>query len=83
VFGLALLGTAAVGYQAALTTTRRSPAMIGLILTFTIVFWIITDLDRGQAGLLRISQRSMLDLQRTMQPASSRASGQSTMSQQP
>lgn len=68
VFGLALLGTASVGYQAALTTTRRSPAMIGLVLTFTIVLWIITDLDRGQEGLLRVSQRSMLDLQNTMQP---------------
>jgi hypothetical protein len=69
VFGLALLGTTAVGYQAALTTSRRSPAMIGLILTFAVVFWIITDLDRGQQGLLQISQRSMLDLQRSMQSA--------------
>jgi hypothetical protein len=69
VFGLALLGTAAVGYQAALTTTRRSPAMLGLVLAFTILLWIITDLDRGQEGLLRISQRSMLDLQQTMQSA--------------
>ena len=68
VFVLALLSMASVGYQAALTTTRRSPAMIGLVLIFTIVLWIITDLDRGQEGLLRISDRSMLDLQKTMQP---------------
>lgn len=68
VIGLVLLSMAAVGYQAALTTTRRSPAMFGLVLTFTIVFWMITDLDRGQEGFLRISQSSMLDLQRTMQP---------------
>lgn len=70
VFGLSLLATTAVGYQAALTTSRRSPAMLGLILTFTVVFWIIIDLDRGQQGLLRISQRSLLDLQRSMQSAS-------------
>ena len=68
-FGLSMLGMAAVGYQAALTTSRRSPAMIGLVLTFTIVLMLIVDLDRGQEGLLQISQRSMLDLQRTMQPS--------------
>ena len=69
-FGLSMLGMAAVGYQAALTTTRRSPAMLGLVLAFTIVLMLIADLDRGQEGLLRVSQRSMLDLQRTMQPVS-------------
>jgi hypothetical protein len=68
-FGLSMLGMAAVGYQAALTTTRRSPAMFGLVFTFTIVLMLIADLDRGREGLLRVSQRSMLDLQRSMQPA--------------
>jgi hypothetical protein len=69
-FGLSMLGMAAVGYQAALTTSRRSPAMVGLVFAFTIVLMLIADLDRGQDGLLRVSQRSMLDLQRSMQPAS-------------
>jgi hypothetical protein len=69
-FGLSMLSMAAVGYQAALTTTRRSPVMFGLVFTFTIVLLLIADLDRGQEGLLRVSQRSMLDLQRSMQPAS-------------
>jgi len=72
VFGLSLLGMWAVGYQAALTTTRRSPAMIGLVLTFAIVLLLIGDLDRGHEGFLQISQQSMLDLQRSMQPAPSR-----------
>jgi hypothetical protein len=69
-YGLSILGMAAVGYQAALTTTRRSPAMLGLVLAFTVVLMLIADLDRGQEGLLRVSQRSMLDLQRTLQPVS-------------
>lgn len=69
-FGLSVLGMAAVGYQAALTTTRRSPAMLGLVLAFTVVLMLIADLDRGQEGLLLVSQQSMLDLQRTMQPVS-------------
>jgi hypothetical protein len=64
--GLAVLGMAAVGYQAGLAGTRRSPAMPGLVLAFAGVLIMIADLDRGQEGLLRVSQQSMLDLQRSM-----------------
>jgi hypothetical protein len=66
-FGLAMLGMAAVGYQAALSATRRSPAMIALILAFAVVLWFIADLDRGQEGMILISQQSMIDLQKSMQ----------------
>ena len=66
VFGLSVLGMAAVGYQAALCVTRRSPAMLGLVLAFAVVLLLIADLDRGQEGLLRISQHSMIDLQKTI-----------------
>jgi hypothetical protein len=66
-FGLAVLSMGAVGYQAGLSTTRRSPAMIGLVLAFAVVLYLIADLDRGQEGFLRVSQQAMLDLQRTMQ----------------
>jgi hypothetical protein len=65
-YGLAMLGMAAVGYQSALAATRRSPMMLGLVLTFAVVLILIADLDRGQEGLLRISQQSMLDLQQSM-----------------
>jgi hypothetical protein len=70
VFFLAMLSMSAVGYQSGLSGTRRSPAMQGLVLAFAIVLLLIADLDRGQEGLLRVSQRSMIDLQRSMQPAS-------------
>jgi hypothetical protein len=66
-FGLAMLGLAAVGYQSALCATRRSPVMFALVLTFSVVLLLIADLDRGQEGLLRISQQSLLDVQRSMQ----------------
>jgi hypothetical protein len=68
-FGLAVLGMAAVGYQAALSVTRRSPAMLGLVLAFATVLLLIADLDRGQEGLLQVSQQSLIDLQKSMQPA--------------
>jgi hypothetical protein len=66
-FGLAILGMAAVGYQSGLSATRRSPAMLGLVLAFAVVLFLIADLDRGREGLLRVSQDAMIDLQRTMQ----------------
>ena len=68
-FGLAMLGMSAVGYQAALSATRRSPAMVGLVLAFAVVLFLIADLDRGQEGLLQVNQQALIDVQRTMQPA--------------
>src|SRR5262249_28662699 len=41
---LAALSMAAVGYQSALAATRRSPAALALILAFTCVLYLITDL---------------------------------------
>lgn len=68
---LALLGVMSVGYQAALTETRRSPIMLALVLAFTIVMALIADLDRGHAGLLRVSQQSLIDLQASLETPSS------------
>ncbi len=66
-FGLSLLGMVAVGYQCGLSATQRSPAMIGFVVAFAIVLYLIADLDRGREGLLRVGQQSMLDLQKSMQ----------------
>jgi hypothetical protein len=68
VYGMALLGMAAVGYLSGLSATRRSPVMGALILSFSIVLILIADLDRGQEGLLRIGQQAMVDVQKSMQP---------------
>ena len=59
-------GMLAVGYQAGLSATRRSPAMIGLVFTFTIVLSLIIELDRGGQGYLSVSQQSMIDLQKSL-----------------
>ena len=67
-FSLALLGMFSVGYQAGFSESRRSPVTTMLVLAFTGVLFLIVDLDRAQEGLLQVSQRSMTDLQRTMQP---------------
>ena len=65
-FGLAFVGMAAIGYQAGLSATRRSPAMLLLVLAFAGVLFLIADLDRGQEGTLKASQAAMTDLQKSM-----------------
>lgn len=70
VLGLAALGMASVGYQSGLASTQHSPAMLGLLVAFTVVLALIADLDRGQEGLLQISQQSMVDVQQSMEPES-------------
>jgi len=65
-FTLAILGMSSVGYHAGLAATRRSPAMLVLILAFAGVFFLIADLDRAHEGLIKVSQQSMIDVQRSM-----------------
>jgi hypothetical protein len=68
-FALAVLGMAAVGYQAGLSATRRSPAMLGMVFAFAGVLFLIADLDRGGEGFLTVSQQALIDVQRSMQAA--------------
>lgn len=72
-FGMSILGMASVGYHAGLGSGRRSPAMLALLISFAVVLLLIADLDRAHEGLLQISQQSMIDLQQSMQPATSAA----------
>lgn len=60
-----LLTMAGVGYQAGLSKSRRSMAVVVLILTFSAIMTLIADLDRPREGSLQVSQRAMVDL-RTM-----------------
>lgn len=64
---LVLFGMASIGYQAGLTATQRSPAMLLLILAFAGVLLLIVDLDRAHEGSLRVSQAAMADVQRAME----------------
>lgn len=65
-FGLVLLSMAAIGYQAGLSATRRSPAMPALVLAFAAVLFLIGDLDRGAEGFLKVSQQELVDVQKSM-----------------
>ena len=50
---IAIFAMGAVGYHAGLTGTRRSLAVLALVLTFPAVMVLIADLDRPLEGLLR------------------------------
>jgi hypothetical protein len=64
-----ILTMGTMGYQEGLAGTRRSLASLAVVLTFAIVMLLIVDLDRPFEGLLRTSQQSMLDLQKSMRAA--------------
>jgi hypothetical protein len=59
---LTILSMAAMGFQVGLTGTRSWAVTILLVLGFTSVIWMISDLDRPQEGFLRVSQQAMIDL---------------------
>jgi hypothetical protein len=65
-FTVAALSLAAMGYQAGLGGTRRSLAVFAVAITFSVVIELIADLDRPQQGILKVSQQSLVDLQKSI-----------------
>lgn len=55
-----------MGYHVGLSGSPRSLATVAVAVTFATVLLLIADLDRPQAGTLRVSQQSLVDLQRTI-----------------
>jgi hypothetical protein len=68
-FGIAALGMAEIGYQAGVSRSARSPTHIILVVSFVAILWLIADLDRPREGAIRVSQKSMRDLERMMNSA--------------
>jgi hypothetical protein len=62
-----ILAMAAVGYQEGMASKRRSIAVITLVCGFSIVMFLITDLDRPGQGYLQINQEAMMDVKKVMQ----------------
>jgi hypothetical protein len=62
-YSIAIVSMSALGYQEGLSGSRRSLAVLALAFTFSAVMLLIADLDRPQEGLLRVSQRTMVELQ--------------------
>lgn len=66
-YAATFLTMAGVGYHEGLSRSRRSPAVIVLVLTFSVIFALIADLDRPQEGWLRTSQRAIVELRKSME----------------
>jgi hypothetical protein len=70
-YAIAFVALAAMGYHEGLARSSRSTATIAVAVTFSIVLWLITDLDRPREGALTVSQQTMEDLRASMiEPAS-------------
>ncbi len=63
---LVVLGMVAVGYQTAISGSRRTWAMVVLAFSFSIVIVLIAALDNPEHGYINISQRPVIDLQSEM-----------------
>lgn len=63
---LLVMGMVMLGYQAGLANSRRSIAVIALVIGFSSVLCLIADLDRPGQGMLEVSQQSMIDLRKSM-----------------
>lgn len=64
---ITFLTMAGVGYYEGLVKSNRSLMLIVLILAFSAVIMLITDLDSPQTGFLTVSQQSMIELQKTIE----------------
>ena len=63
---LGFLAMVILGYQGGLANSKRSVAVVALIVGFSLVLVLIADLDRPGQGILRVSQQSMIDLRHSM-----------------
>jgi hypothetical protein len=60
------LAAASIGHHSGLIGRSRPLVGMALILAFSVVIFLIEDLDRPLHGILKVSQRAMVDLQRMM-----------------
>jgi hypothetical protein len=63
---LLILAMGMLGYQSGLANSRRSLAVIAVVIGFSSVLCVIADLDRPGQGMLEVSQQSMIDLRKSM-----------------
>ena len=61
-----VLAMVAVGYQTGLSSPRRSVVVLLLALAFAAIMLLTADLDRPQAGLLKVSQQALVDVRNSM-----------------
>ena len=69
-FAITAFAMVAVGSQVGLARTRRFNQIIPMVLAFSALITLITDLDRpAQLGLIQVSQEAMITLEKDMSRA--------------
>src|SRR5262249_29209740 len=63
---LTFLGMVAVGYQMGIAGSKRSLVQPILAISFSVVIALIAELDRPQAGYIKVSQQPFVDLLNSM-----------------
>lgn len=64
------MGMLVVGYQTAITDSRRTKIQLVLVLSFSVVITLIASLDRPDSGVMRVTQQPLADLQAEIQAKS-------------
>jgi len=65
-FVVGVLSILMTGIQAGLHGPRRYIGIIPLILTFTIIFALIEDLDNPQRGMFKVGQQPLIDVHKSI-----------------
>lgn len=76
---IAILAMVMVGYQKGLSSKSSVKITIVLALTFSVVIFLIADLDRPIEGTLRVNQKPILELQKKMQAQPQEANPQTSL----
>lgn len=59
---LTILSLAVMGYHGGVAGTARSPVMVAIAVGFSVVIWLIADIDRPGEGLINVSQEPTVQL---------------------
>ncbi len=65
-YAVAIFALGAMGYHAGVAGTIRSFVILAVAFSFASVIWLISDLDRPQEGMLKLSQQALIDLRNSM-----------------
>ncbi len=65
-FVVTVLTMGGVGYLCAIARSRRSPEVVVLALSFSVILMVVADLDRPLEGFIRVSQKAMTDVRQMM-----------------
>lgn len=63
---LAVLALASNGYHGGVAGTTRSPVMVAVAATFSLVMVVIVDLDRPGEGWINVTQDAMIDVRNAL-----------------